>query len=305
MKYRIFLCFLIILFLLTGCSKQDQDNSSEYPTEYEVSPSPTIEQLHLPESPGEQVVQDASGYVQIDYSNTSQGYIQAKLLREPEKRMRLSISKDGVGNIAYDFTKVGEYETFPFDQGSGTYLIKVLENKSGKTYAITLSMNVEVQLENEQIAFLYPNQIIDYTADSKAIQKAFELTKKDDTVLKRIATLYNYVVDNITYDSDKAEEVQDIYVLPIIDETLESGTGICFDYAALLTAMLRSQNIPTRLITGNTTIEYHAWIEVYIEGKGWINPEILLNSKEWSRMDPTFDSSDVDYQDEYENKYYY
>ena len=277
----------------------------EYPTEYEVSPSPTIEQLHLPESPGEQVIQDASGYVQIDYSNTSQGYIQAKLLREPEKRMRLSITKDGVGNIAYDFTKVGEYETFPFDQGSGTYLIKVLENKSGKTYAITLSMNVEVQLENEQIAFLYPNQIIDYTADSKAIQKAFELTKNDDTVLKRIATLYNYVVDNITYDSNKAEEVQDIYVLPIIDETLESGTGICFDYAALLTAMLRSQNIPTRLITGNTTIEYHAWIEVYIEGKGWINPEILLNSKEWSRMDPTFDSSDVDYQDEYENKYYY
>lgn len=303
MKYRVFLCFLIILFLLTGCSKQD--NSNEYPTEYEVSPSPTIEQLHLPESPGEQVIQDASGYVQIDYSNTSQGYIQAKLLREPEKRMRLSITKDGVGNIAYDFTKVGEYETFPFDQGSGTYLIKVLENKSGNTYAITLSMNVEVQLENEQIAFLYPNQIIDYTADSKAIQKAFELTKNDDTVLKRIATLYNYVVDNITYDSNKAEEVQDIYVLPIIDETLESGTGICFDYAALLTAMLRSQNIPTRLITGNTTIEYHAWIEVYIEGKGWINPEILLNSKEWSRMDPTFDSSDVDYQDEYENKYYY
>lgn len=303
MKYRVFLCFLIILFLLTGCSKQD--NSNEYPTEYEVSPSPTIEQLHLPESPGEQVIQDASGYVQIDYSNTSQGYIQAKLLREPEKRMRLSITKDGVGNIAYDFTKVGEYETFPFDQGSGTYLIKVLENKSGKTYAITLSMNVEVQLENEQIAFLYPNQIIDYTADSKAIQKAFELIKNDDTVLKRIATLYNYVVDNITYDSNKAEEVQDIYVLPIIDETLESGTGICFDYAALLTAMLRSQNIPTRLITGNTTIEYHAWIEVYIEGKGWINPEILLNSKEWSRMDPTFDSSDVDYQDEYENKYYY
>ncbi len=90
MKYRVFLCFLIILFLLTGCSKQD--NSNEYPTEYEVSASPTIEQLfHLPESPGEQVIQDASGYVQIDYSNTSQGYIQAKLLREPEKRMRCPI----------------------------------------------------------------------------------------------------------------------------------------------------------------------------------------------------------------------
>ena len=90
----------------------------------------------------------------------------------------------------------------------------------------------------------------------------------DDTVLKRIATLYNYVVDNISYDSKKAKEVEDIYVLPVVDETLESKKGICFDYAALLAAMLRSQQIPTRLVTGNTTIEYHAWVEVYIEGKG-------------------------------------
>ena len=137
------------------------------------------------------------------------------------------------------------------------------------------------------------------------IKKAFDLTKDDDTVLKRIATLYNYVVDNISYDSKKAKEVEDIYVLPVVDETLESKKGICFDYAALLAAMLRSQQIPTRLVTGNTTIEYHAWVEVYIEGKGWINPDILLHAKKWSRMDPTFDASDIDYKDDYEDKYYY
>ena len=94
-------------------------------------------------------------------------------------------------------------------------------------------------------------------------------------------------------------------MLPVVDETLESKKGICFDYAALLAAMLRSQQIPTRLGTGNTTIEYHAWVEVYIEGKGWINPDILLHAKKWSRMDPTFDASDIDYKDDYEDKYYY
>ena len=253
MKFRRFLCFLTALLLISGCA--GKEDGKKYPSEYEPSPSPKMSELRLPSSPGEQVAVDSSGLVQIDYSNTSSGYLQAKLLHKPEKRMRLQITKDGVGNIAYDFTKENEYETFPFEQGSGTYLVKVLENRSGKTYTITLTLSVDVKLENERIPFLYPNQTVNYDSHTAAVKKAFDLTKDDDTVLKRIATLYNYVVDNISYDSKKAKEVEDIYVLPVVDETLESKKGICFDYAALLAAMLRSQQIPTRLVTGNTTIE--------------------------------------------------
>lgn len=303
MNFRRFLCAMMTLLLLSGCSGMKDEKN--YPSEYETSPSPTMSELHLPKSPGDQVAVDTTGLVQIDYSNTSSGYLQAKLLRKPEKRMRLQITKDGVGNLAYDFTKENEYETFPFELGSGTYLVKVLENRSGKTYTITLTLSLDVKLKNEQIPFLYPNQTVNYDQHSAAVKKAFALTKDDDTVLKRIATLYHYVVDNVSYDEKKAKEVEDIYVLPVVDETLESKKGICFDYAALLTAMLRSQQIPTRLVTGNTTIEYHAWIEVYIKGKGWITPDILLQERKWSRMDPTFASSDIDYKDEYEDKYYY
>lgn len=295
-------CILLISCILTGCGGGDDKN---YPSEYETSPSPTISELKLPESPGTDVITDDSGLVQIDYSNASQGYLQAKLLHESDKRVRIGITKDGVGNIAYDFTKTGEYETFPFDRGSGSYLIKVYLNISGKKYAVILTQTIDVQLESEQLPFLYPNQIVDYNQNSEAVKKAFELTKDDDTVLKRIATLYNYVVDNVSYDEDKAEKVSDIYVLPIVDKTLDEKKGICFDYAALLAAMLRSQQIPTRLVTGNTTIEYHAWVEVYIQGKGWITPDVLLNAKKWSRMDPTFESSGIDYEDDYEDKYYY
>ena len=38
--------------------------------------------------------------------------------------------------------------------------------------------------------------------------------------------------------------------LPSVDETLKTKKGICFDYAALMTAMLRSQGIPTKLEIG-------------------------------------------------------
>ena len=72
-----------------------------------------------------------------------------------------------------------------------------------------------------------------------------------------------------------------------MDETLQEKTGICFDYAALMTAMLRTQGIPTRLVIGYAGELYHAWISVYIKDVGWIDNIIYFDGKEWSRMDPT------------------
>lgn len=291
----------LVLCMLMGCSSDE----TKYPSSYEKSPSPTIDQLHSISAPGNLVAQDDEGLVFIDYSNTGQGYICATLQRDPGKRVKFSITKDGEGNSPYDLTIVNKTESFPLELGNGSYLLKVYLNISGDEYAVLFTKYIDVQLENEQIPFLYPNQVVDYTKDSKAIAKAFELCKDDETVLERIATLYEYVVDNIAYDDDKAEEVDDVYILPVVDETLSTKKGICFDYAALLSAMLRSQQIPTRLVTGNTSIEYHAWVEVYLPEKGWISADVLLKSKKWSRMDPTFAASRSDYEDGYESKYYY
>ncbi len=58
---------------------------------------------------------------------------------------------------------------------------------------------------------------------------------------------------NVDYDYDKAQNIVDNNVtgyLPDPDETLSTKKGICYDYAALAAAMLRSQGIPTKLITG-------------------------------------------------------
>ena len=43
--------------------------------------------------------------------------------------------------------------------------------------------------------------------------------------------VYNYVVKNVKYDDEKAQNVQSGY-LPSVDETLKTKKGICFDYAA-------------------------------------------------------------------------
>ena len=105
--------------------------------------------------------------------------------------------------------------------------------------------------------------------------------------LEAIISVYSYVVSNITYDFDKAENVQSGYV-PNVDEIVEAKTGICLDYAAVMASMLRSQKIPTRLEVGYAGDAYHAWISTYVEDKGWVNGMIQFDGQNWSIMDPTF-----------------
>lgn len=77
--------------------------------------------------------------------------------------------------------------------------------------------------------------------------------------------------------------------VPDPDATLSSQTGICFDYASLGAAMLRSQGIPTKIVTGYVSPSniYHAWIMVYIDGT-WKSAQFSVEKDAWSRVDLTF-----------------
>ena len=88
----------------------------------------------------------------------------------------------------------------------------------------------------------------------------------------------------------KAANVKSGY-LPVLDDVLASKTGICFDYAALMTGMLRSQGVPCKLVIGYAGTAYHAWISVWSEDTGWVDGAIMFDGRTWHRMDPTFASS--------------
>ena len=88
--------------------------------------------------------------------------------------------------------------------------------------------------------------------------------------------VYEYVIKNIVYDDEKAATVKSGY-LPNVDDTLKTKKGICFDYAALMTAMLRSSGIPTRLDIGYATNIYHAWISTYLDEQGWVDNLSLIH----------------------------
>ena len=88
-----------------------------------------------------------------------------------------------------------------------------------------------------------------------------------------------------------AATVQSGY-LPKLDSVLAAKKGICFDYASLGAAMLRSLGIPCQLITGYVAPDYiyHAWNMVYIDGE-WVSVEISIQPNSWTRVDLTFAAS--------------
>ncbi len=225
----------------------------------------------------------------IDVSNTDQGYFMVKYSGE-NKKVKVRIKKNQGALYTYDLNLRGEYEVYPISEGDGTYKVQVFTNLGGKRYQQVLSKDITVKLENEFLPFLYPNQYVNFDGQSITVQKGYEIVGDETDTLKKVEMIYDYTVQNLTYDYYKAKNVKSGY-LPDIDTIIGSKKGICFDYAAVMSAMLRSQGIPCKLVVGNTGSVYHAWIDVYTPETGWVDGMIFFDGKQWKLMDPTFASS--------------
>lgn len=299
---------LVFVLLLSGCGGSEPvssetkspDSHSDTPFVEEVEiPNaslkeemevleelPPIPEILRPEASGVLVQENAKAV--IDYSNIADGYVMVKYTEETVKRLKVQI-KGPTTKYTYNI-EPGEWEVFPVSDGNGEYQIGVYENAEGSKYALALSLKTTAELVDEFAPFLRPNQYVDYADAENTKQMAAVLTAKDSTELEKVASVYDYVVTNITYDTELASNVKSGY-LPDLDAVLEKKTGICFDYAALMTGMLRSQSVPCKLVVGYAGEAYHAWISVYSEKDGWIDNVIYFDGTTWMRMDPTFASS--------------
>lgn len=286
MKYRLHLSYLLIAIfclLLGGCS----GSSSASRKEHSGPPRDSTPKVLTPSADGVTVYQN--DLASIDASNTSQGYVMVKYNGTNEK-VKLQITCPDQSCYTYLISDRGAYDTFPLTAGNGSYALQVLENVAGDTYTVSLAQSINVSIEDEFLPFLYPNQYVNFHTDSKAVSKGSDLAKDTYSDLDVVQNIYNYVIKNISYDTEKAQNVSYGYV-PDIDDTLSSKKGICFDYAALMTSMLRSQNIPTKLEVGYSGDAYHAWISTYIDDKGWVDDIIQFNGNTWQIMDPTLSAT--------------
>lgn len=241
----------------------------------------------LPQASGTKVQSNAKAA--IDYSNTADGYVMVKYTAATSQKLKV-IVKGPKTTYTYNLAADKAWDTYPLSDGSGAYTIGVYENVSGTKYAGVLSQSISVTLKDEFAPFVRPNQYVDYENAPKTVAKAAELVSGKTKELDKVQAVYDFVVKNIKYDKQLAATVKSGY-LPVLDTVLEKKTGICFDYAALMAGMLRSQGIPCKLVVGYAGQTYHAWISVYTEENGWVEGVVYFDGTSWQRMDPTFAST--------------
>jgi len=264
----------------------DKDGVNANETAAILPEAPAVHDLIMPEASG--VLERKTNKAIIDYSNTEDGYVMVKYIYTGATKIKVQVKGP---STTYTYNLTPEvWTTFPLTDGNGTYQISVCRNIGGNRYAIDLTQSIKVALADEFAPFLRPNQYVNYENAPNTVAMAATLTKDVDTALEKVEVVYDYVVGNFTYDRELAQTVKSGY-LPVLDNVLEAKKGICFDYAAVMTAMLRASDVPCKLVVGYAGTAYHAWISVWSEELGWIDGVIYFDGKSWQRMDPTFASS--------------
>ncbi|WP_302396713.1 transglutaminase-like domain-containing protein [Eggerthella sinensis] len=224
----------------------------------------------------------------FDTSHLSEGYV--AVLATSSVRLKFQVSSNGV-DYYYDLPSDGTPISCPLTAGSGSYTFTAWENTTGQRYAELDSVtDVEVSLADEFQPFIRPSIYCDYDASSKSTKLANDLTADAQNEGDVLRSIYDWIVDDIAYNEGKAAQLADATgYLPSPDATIDEGSGICFDYASLAAAMLRSQGIPCKIITGYVSPDdiYHAWNMVYIDGT-WVDARIDVKQNTWTRIDTTF-----------------
>lgn len=180
-----------------------------------------------------------------------------------------------------------------FIDGVGEYQVSVLVHKEGRRY--TFGPTVHIQNTVNVNRFLVPTLHVE-SNNEKIIALANEITKDCETDIEKAKSIYDWVTANIVYDYKKyIRQINNNYdnVYGALN-TLETNTGVCYDYAALVAALGRATGLQVKMIKGNFNSTYrselHAWNEIYIsEEDKWINVDSTFGASMWSNY---FDNKD-------------
>lgn len=232
-------------------------------------------------------VADSGNATTIDTSDLHGGWVGAR--GRSSSRLKFQVAH-GDMTYNYDLPNDGTAVCYPLNMGNGDYTFRIMENVEGNSYAELDSCSGTVSLNSEFSPYLTPNIYCNYTADSACVAQARQLVEGVENQGEAVQQICTYVVENITYDNAKAAQLADSTgYIPDADATLAEKKGVCFDYACLTAAMLRSMGLPTQVVTGYVSPDnlYHAWVMVNVDGT-WKSVLFSVTPNTWSRCDVTF-----------------
>jgi hypothetical protein len=151
--------FLLVNLFLAACggSAEGVDSSGAQGGSRDTTPH-----VLVPEAPGTDLL--GNGSVSIDVSNRNDGYITVQYNgSNSDPRMLLQYGSEEP--LQY-LLHAGRSDVIPLVSGSGKYTVEVLENISGSQYETISKDSIDVEITDEFLPALYPNQYIWFTSSS-------------------------------------------------------------------------------------------------------------------------------------------
>ena len=153
-SFAILLISCIFCSILSECGSSSKSSSSEPPV---YSPLRVL----VPEAPGSDTL--GSSPLTLDVSNITQGYFAAQ---SDSADLVTSLQITAPTGVLYSyFIEPGENAVIPFTEGDGDYTVVGYQQIQGDQYAALYSETLTVELENEFLPFLYPNQYVNFSSN--------------------------------------------------------------------------------------------------------------------------------------------
>ncbi len=210
-----------------------------------------------------------------EFNETGQKVLYKKVAPLPSK-----LKRNEQGNL------VGVFET-PANQNSEIiiegYIITKMKNYNPDDLQITLN---QYYLELDQdIKKDYLKADKFWQKDDPLIQETVEnlnseVNAESTTIYDLIKKDYDFVIDYLEYEHEKLESFEIERKGAV--EALNTGSGVCMEYADLMIALLRAQGIPSRAAIGYGTNDIlrspesndiipHQWVQIWIPDYGWLS----------------------------------
>ena len=256
-----------------------------------------VKSIKSPSKPDTKNTKMDNSYGTIDWSTAANGYI--TFTAKGQTRVFILQGPDDT-QAMFEVAK-GDMIKVALVNGAGKYQYAIANiTNGGKSYRIQYKNSFTVQSIDAELApYLVSTPYGDYENAPDATAKAEELWDNSKTQLENIEAIAEWVGD-LKYDKTLKQGTVDVYVAP--DSVIENGGGVCNEMSKLLTAMLRSQDVPAYFQGGhNARGTNHAWVMAWVELSTSVKNGVTSSKGAWILIEAT--SGDIQLKGSAERNY--
>ncbi|MGJ8697431.1 MAG: transglutaminase family protein [Verrucomicrobiaceae bacterium] len=140
-------------------------------------------------------------------------------------------------------------------------------------YGVEMSTLKELEKKDECRPFLQSSPYVD--VNPEVWREAVDIMDESSDVFQTSYAIMAFIFGSYSYDPGAT------VVTTHANEVIRKRHGVCQDFAHAMVALCRSLGIPARYVSGyffdatrdsslRGSEATHAWVEVYVEGHGWI-----------------------------------